>query len=171
MNRSHKTAALVLAILVSLNLPILAAEAPKTLPDPDGKPADMTKPVQVYILLGQSNMVGAGRIAGEKEGTLEHAVKAKKKYPYLVDDAGQWTVRQDVRYVRVMGSGTGAMRQFNNEWMTIKKTKTIGPEFGIGHYVGHATDAPVMILKSCIGNRSLGWDLLPPGSERFEYQG
>jgi len=25
-----------------------------------------------------------------------------------------------------------------------------------------------MILKSCIGNRSLGWDLLPPGSERFE---
>lgn len=25
-----------------------------------------------------------------------------------------------------------------------------------------------MILKSCIGNRSLGWDLLPPGSERYE---
>ncbi len=28
-----------------------------------------------------------------------------------------------------------------------------------------------MILKSCIGNRSLGWDLLPPGSERFEAGG
>lgn len=28
-----------------------------------------------------------------------------------------------------------------------------------------------MILKSCIGNRSLGWDLLPPGSERYEYDG
>ena len=28
-----------------------------------------------------------------------------------------------------------------------------------------------MILKSCIGNRSLGWDLLPPGSERFEHEG
>ncbi len=140
------------------------------LPDPDGKPADMSKPVQVFILLGQSNMVGAGRIAGDKEGTLEHAVKAKQKYPYLVDDAGSWTERKDVRYVRVMGSGTGKMRQFNNEWMTIKGG-SIGPEFGIGHYVGHATDAPVMILKSCIGNRSLGWDLLPPGSERFEYQG
>jgi hypothetical protein len=25
-----------------------------------------------------------------------------------------------------------------------------------------------MILKSCIGNRALGWHLLPPGSERFE---
>ncbi len=152
-----------------LTLPAVFAAVPDQLPDPDGKPADMSKPVQVYILLGQSNMLGAGRIAGAKDGTLENAVKAKKKYPYLVDDAGQWTVRKDVRNVRVMGSGTGNMRRFNNEWMTIKGGR-IGPEFGIGHYVGHATDAPVMILKSCIGNRSLGWDLLPPGSERYEVE-
>ena len=51
--------------------------------------------------------------------------------------------------------------------MTIKGS-TIGPEIGIGHHVGHVTDAPVLILKSCIGNRALGWDLLPPGSEGFE---
>ena len=169
MKRAWKTAALALAALMSLTLAIPAAEAPQELPDPDGKEADMSKPVQVYILLGQSNMVGAGRIAGDKDGTLENAVKAKKKYPYLVDDAGNWTERKDVRYVRVMGSGTGAMRQFNNEWMTIKGGR-IGPEYGIGHYVGHAIDAPVMILKSCIGNRSLGWDLLPPGSERYEVE-
>ena len=30
----------------------------------DGKPADMKKPVQVFILLGQSNMVGMGKITG-----------------------------------------------------------------------------------------------------------
>ena len=159
-------AAVALAALV---LPAAAAEVPAQLPKPDGKPADMSKPVQVYILLGQSNMVGAGKVA-DGEGSLENAVKAKNKYPYLVDEAGNWTERKDVRYVRVMGSGTGAMREFNNEWMTIKGG-TIGPEIGIGHYVGHVTDAPVMILKSCIGNRSLGWDLLPPGSERFEYEG
>ena len=61
------------------------------------------------------------------------------------------------------------MQQFNNEWMTVAKCKTIGPEFGIAALVGDAIDAPVMILKSCIGNRSLSWDLLPPGSERFEF--
>jgi len=138
------------------------------LPDPDGKPADMSKPVQVFILMGQSNMVGAGKIAGG-EGSLENAVKAKNKYPYLVDEAGNWTERKDVRNVRVMGSGTGKMQQLNNEWMTVKG-KTIGPEFGIGHYVGHVVDAHVMILKSCIGNRSLGWDLLPPGSKSFEFE-
>ena len=143
-------------------------QAAETLPDPDGKPADMSKPVQVYILLGQSNMLGFGRVGGDKEGTLEHAVKSKKLYPYLIDDAGNWTERKDVRNVRVMGSGLGGSRQFNNEWMTIKGGR-IGPEIGIGHHVGEATDAPVLILKSCIGNRALGWDLLPPGGEGFEF--
>ena len=143
-------------------------QAAETLPDPDGKPADMSKPVQVYIMLGQSNMLGFGRVGGDKDGTLEHAVKSKKLYPYLIDDAGNWTERKDVRNVRVMGSGLGGSRQFNNEWMTIKGGR-IGPEIGIGHHVGEATDAPVLILKSCIGNRALGWDLLPPGGEGFEF--
>ncbi len=147
----------------------MSSAAADSLPDPDGKPADMSKPVQVYILLGQSNMLGFGKVNGsDKPGTLEHATKKKILYPYLVDDAGNWTERKDVRNVRVMGSGTGGMRLFNNEWLTIKGGR-IGPEIGIGHHLGHAIDAPVMILKSCIGNRALGWDLLPPGSESFEF--
>ena len=151
----------------------VSAAAPE-IPKPDGKPADMTKKVKVFILLGQSNMVGLGRInAGDKgkpEGSLEHAVKTKVKYPYLVDDAGNWSVRKDVRFVRMM-QGNGLM---NNEWLGVAqpeqifKSTTIGVEFGIGHVVGNAVDAPVMILKSCIGNRALGWHLLPPGSKRFE---
>ncbi|MDF1850783.1 MAG: sialate O-acetylesterase [Verrucomicrobiales bacterium] len=154
-------------VLVPLIASCSLAFAEETLPDPDGKPADMSKPVQVYILLGQSNMLGFGKISGG-EGSLEHATKEKGLYPYLVDDAGNWTVRKDVRNVRVMGSGDSGMKLFNNEWMTVGKGK-IGPEIGIGHFVGEATDAPVLILKSCIGNRALGWDLLPPGSEGFEY--
>ena len=124
----------------------------------------MTKKVKVFILLGQSNMVGLGKIKGG-EGSLENAVKEKKKYLYLVDEAGNWIERQDVRFVRYM-QGRGML---NNEWMTVAKCGTIGPEFGLAHVVGDAMDAPVMILKSCIGNRSLGWDLLPPGSERYEF--
>ena len=145
------------------------AQNSKPLPDPDGKPADMSKPVQVYILLGQSNMLGFGKTAGaDKDGTLEHAVKTKELYPYLIDESGKWTERKDVRNVRVMGSGLGGAKLINNEWMTIKG-RAIGPEIGIGHHVGNVTEAPVMILKSCIGNRALGWDLLPPGGEGFEF--
>ena len=46
-----------------LPLPAIAADIPDPLPDPDGEAADMSKPVQIYVLLGQSNMVGAGRIS------------------------------------------------------------------------------------------------------------
>ena len=156
----------VCGIVREMNSTLYSKEV--SLPDPDGKPADMSKPVQVYILMGQSNMLNFGKVNGDKDGTLEHAVKNKNLYPYLIDEDGNWTTRQDVRNVRVQGSGTGAMRTFNNEWMTIKGGG-VGPEIGIGHHVGHVTDAPVMVLKSCIGNRALGWDLLPPGSESFEF--
>ena len=47
----------------------------------------------------------------------------------------------------------------------------IGPELQFGHIMGYIHDEPVLILKACIGNRSLGWDLLPPGSEQFEFEG
>lgn len=163
----HRKIPLTLFCLMWLAALALQAQDRSTLPDPTGQPADMSKPVQVYILLGQSNMLGFGKIKGGA-GSLEYAVKEKNLFPYLIDATGNWTVRKDVRNVRVMGSGTGGMRVFNNEWMTITGGK-IGPEIGIGHYLGHATDAPVMILKSCIGNRALGWDLLPPGSEGFEF--
>lgn len=135
-----------------------AHEVPKY----DGSEPDMSKPVQVYILLGQSNMLGFGKVAGSGEGTLEYAVKEKGLYPYLVDADGNWIVRKDVRNVRVMND-----RQFNNEWMTLGNGN-IGPEIGIGHHLGNAIDAPVMVLKSCIGNRSLGWDLLPPGTPSLD---
>ncbi|MHC4201864.1 MAG: sialate O-acetylesterase [Planctomycetota bacterium] len=165
MNARSRTGAVSTLAAVAtafLALPAAAVAIPATLPDPDGKPADMTKPVQVYILMGQSNMLTFGDV-----GRLTSAVKTKGKYPYLVDDAGNWTVRKDVRNVRVAGSGMGRTRMCINEWMTIRGN--MGPEMGIGHWVGHVTDAPVLILKSCTGNRSLGWDLLPPGSERYEY--
>ncbi|NNC87040.1 MAG: sialate O-acetylesterase [Akkermansiaceae bacterium] len=127
----------------------------------------MSKPVQVYILMGQSNMLGAGRVSGSNEGALENACKNKKLYPYLIDDAGNWTARKDVRNVRVNGR---TMRVHQNDWLTLQGGN-IGPEIGIGHYLGHAVTAPVLILKSCTGNRSLGWDLLPPGSKQYEFEG
>lgn len=151
------------AFLAAAALPASAQQPPPPIPRPDGQPAEMSKPVQVFILLGQSNMVGLGKVSGG-EVSLEHAVREKKKYPYLADEAGAWTVRNDVRYVQYM-SGKGPLR---NEWMTVAG-RNLGPEYGIGHVLGNAIDAPVMILKCCIGNRALGWDLLPPGSERSEF--
>ena len=44
----------------------MAVEIPLHLPKPDGSPGSATKPVKVYILAGQSNMVGMGDIKGAR---------------------------------------------------------------------------------------------------------
>jgi hypothetical protein len=144
-----------------------AEPVPDVLPDPDGKEADMSKPVQVFIMMGQSNMLGFGN-AGQLKGI------AAEKYPYLVDDGGGWNVRKDVRNVFFC---MGQLKY--NDWLTAENgngSGKFGPEIGIGNYLGQALDAPVMILKSCVGNRALGWDLLPPsavgtGAGGKSYQG
>lgn len=128
-----------------------------------------SKPVQVYLMMGQSNMFGEGTIAGDKNGTLEYAVKTEHKYPYLLDKNGNWTVLPETRNVFVSGNGNNTGEGIiHNEWMTVSG-KTIGPELGIGFHMDSAIGGPAMFLKSCIGNRALGWDLLPPGSPGFEY--
>lgn len=127
-----------------------------------------SEPVQVFLIMGQSNTLEMGKVEGP-EGSLEHAVQEEKLYPFMVDDTDAWSKRDDVRNVHVMGSGgPGKTRQMRNDWLTVSGRK-VGIEQGIGHRLGDAIDAPVLILKSSIGNRSLGWDLLPPGSESYEF--
>jgi hypothetical protein len=132
-----------------------------------GKEPDMSKPVKVFIMMGQSNMVGMGKVEPETaNGSLAFYCKQEKKYPYLLDDEGKWTVRNDVRC---------AMVTCDNEEGWLKPgfgaKSNIGPELGFGWVVGDAIDEPVLLIKACIGNRSLGWDLLPPGSEPYESNG
>ncbi|MBK8974601.1 MAG: sialate O-acetylesterase [Planctomycetes bacterium] len=126
------------------------------------------RPVKVFILLGQSNMVGFGRVGpADVEGSLAWYCEQEGKYPELRRDDGSWVVRDDVWCVKTtvgqrqgwLEPGFGARPQF------------FGPELGFGEVLGDLLDEPVLIIKASQGNRSLGWDILPPGSERFEFQG
>lgn len=179
MLKPTQTVVALLGLCLLIGLPAEAsAQEPRpkakgvddALPRPDGKPADVSKTVKVFVLMGQSNMLEMGNVAGDKDGTLEYAVKKEGLYPFLVDAEGKWTTRQDVRNVAVMGSGgPGKTQVRKNEWLSVSGAR-IGVEQGIGHHMGNALEEPVLILKSAIGNRSLGWDLLPPGSPAYEYQ-
>lgn len=154
--------ALFATALLPCNVTLRAAEAPPALQRPDGKPANHAKKVKVFILMGQSNMVGMGDLEPEgTNGTLTTLVRREKRWPFLVDDAGKWTVRQDVHYYDARVKKGGPLTATSNG-------RSIGPELGFGFVMGQLLDEPVLILKSCIGNRSLAWDLLPPGSERYE---
>ena len=149
MKRNKLTKAACLFTAMTLGMAAMASA--------DTAPADMSKPVQVILIMGQSNTLEMGKVTPE----------LGKKYPFLADDAGAWTTRKDVRNVSVM---TGRKGIYRNDWMTISNNK-IGIEIGVGHQVGDAIEAPVMVLKSSIGNRSLGWDLLPPGTPRYSHNG
>ncbi|MEM1354010.1 MAG: sialate O-acetylesterase [Planctomycetota bacterium] len=126
----------------------------------------MAEKVKVYIMMGQSNMLGFGTVGpADKQGTLEYAIATDGLFPYLQDRHG-WVVRDDARYAFIMSG-----RERANTWLRVPSRGRFGPELCAGFVLAEDHEAPVLMLKSCIGNRSLGWDLLPPGSERYEYEG
>jgi len=98
-------------------------------------------------------------------GTLKTVVNHDGKFQYLVDEKGNFVPRDDVYY-------KGVVTATADKWLDIgcgASDNSIGPELGFGHMVGDSLDEPVLILKASQGNRSLSWDFLPPGSERFEH--
>ena len=137
---------------------------PHDLPDPDTSPPDTTKPVKVYILSGQSNMVGMGYVNDPDPGSLS-TVTTEGMFPHMVDAAGAWTVRNDVWY-------EGVITATAKKWLTVgcgSGAERIGPELQFGHIMGYHHGEPVIVLKASQGNRSLSWDCLPPGSPRFDH--
>lgn len=123
-------------------------------------------PFRITYLTDQAN--GLGWIARvDIPGTLATVVRQDGRFPYLVDDSGQWVARKDVWY-------KGVVTARADKWLSVgcgASANSIGPELGFGHVIGDHHDEPVLILKASQGNRSLGWDFLPPGSEQYEYEG
>ena len=122
------------------------------------------RPVPFEIVYFNDRANGLGWIARvDIPGTLTTLVKREGRYPHLLDEDGRWKVRDDVYY-------RGVVTATADQWLQPgcgAGRNNIGPELGFGHVVGDHHDAPVLLLKASQGNRSLGWDFLPPGSERF----
>lgn len=139
---------------------------------PDGKPrhtpikltAGQKVPFKITYLTNGAN--GLGWIARlDIPGTLKTVVREEGKFPYLIDDEGQFIERNDVWY-------KGLVTATADQWLAPgcgASANSIGPELGFGAVMGTYHDRPVLIIKSSQGNRSLGWDFLPPGSERYEH--
>jgi hypothetical protein len=147
----------------SPNDPALKPNIPYPLPDPDTSTGATDKPVKVYIMSGQSNMVGFGQISGTGPGTLQRMTSVENKFPNLVGPTGDWTTRNDVRYRGVISDfGDGPLR-------ADVAGGSIGPEMGFGYVMGWHHDEAVLLVKSCIGNRSLMWDFAAPTTPSFAY--
>ena len=123
-------------------------------------------PFQITFLTDNANGLG-WIVRTDVPGTLTTAVKTEGRHPFLLNGQGNWAVRDDVWYRGVVTAGA-------NKWLSVgcgASAGQVGPELGFGWVLGDYHDEPVLILKASQGNRSLGWDFLPPGSERFEQDG
>lgn len=149
---------LLLATLVSAVTLGVSSAAPPSRPA-DGK-------LKIFILSGQSNMVGFGQVKGDAPGTMQSCVKGNPKdYGHLVDAKGEPMTRDDVWLVDL--SYQDKQRQ---GWLTTGFGATadhIGPEYGFGFEVGDYYEDPVLIIKSAWGGRSLVHNFLPPSAGNY----
>jgi alpha-galactosidase len=121
--------------------------------------------VKVFILAGQSNMEGHGKViaeakANEGKGSLEWLVKnpaTAERFKHLIDPEGKWLPREDVQIWYLGRKGNLSPGFGVREGM-------IGPELGFGHVVGDAIAEPVLLIKLAWGGKSLAKDFRPPSS-------
>jgi alpha-galactosidase len=122
--------------------------------------------VHVFILSGQSNMVGAGEVSsqlsrnvgkGSLEWLTENPITAPH-YQHLRNEDGSWQQRDDVQICFFdrrgpLQPGYGSTQN------------KIGPELGFGCCIGDAFDEPVLLIKIAWGGKSLAEDFRPPSVE------
>lgn len=149
----------------------VAEEASSKVPAWDNSP----KGVQVFILAGQSNMVGHGK-ANEGHGDVKGAIGSlryqvehdPKNYGKLVNADGTWKTRDDVK-VWWRDSDINAPRAVLKGDLKIGYSQSrnpawIGPEYGFGWVMGDLLEQPVVIIKVAWGGKSLNVDFRPPSA-------
>ncbi|MFK7790231.1 MAG: sialate O-acetylesterase [Phycisphaeraceae bacterium] len=122
--------------------------------------------LKVFILAGQSNMVGFGTVLGDKPGTMQTLIKEKPEaYGHLVKD-GNPIVRDDVYVVNLSDPGKQKEAGFLDTNFGAQANH-IGPEYAFGWVVGDYYEDPVLIIKCSWGGRSLAHNFLPPSIEDY----
>jgi hypothetical protein len=117
-------------------------------------------PVKVFILAGQSNMQGHGRITMGKSGDLDYAA-GQEQFAYL-KTAGKWAERDDVWYYHK--NGKGEVTKSNLKPGLGANSASIGPELAFGHIIGNHYDEQVLLIKCAWGGQAIGMTFRPPGS-------
>ncbi len=145
--------------------------------------------VQVFILVGQSNMQGHGNVevgrnpadpkAADRNvrnivgglGSLRRMVLDRpdlygpKGSTPLVDENGKWRVRDDVWIWSNTDNG-----ECGKLTVGYGVDEYIGPELGFGHVLGTYLEAPVLIVKTSWGGKDLAVDFRTPSAGTIPYK-
>lgn len=123
-------------------------------------------PIKLTFLKGGAATFWLEKADNQGMGDLRWYIEKIGKYKSLMNDKGEWVSRNDVM-LNDAYMGKGASKPMSAPACG----STFGPELGFGWVMGEFHDEPVIVIKADIGNRSLGWDMLPPGTESWEHEG
>ena len=115
--------------------------------------------LRVFLLVGQSNMQGKGKLAHLEQLAL--APQTSHRYGHWIDPEAEpsdrWRRREDVWIWTPQGHGP----------LTVgygAPSDRFGPELQIGHVLGEAFEDPVLLIKLAWGGSSLAVDFRPPSA-------
>jgi len=133
------------------------------------------KPLKIFILAGQSNMVGVAKIAtfdyiGDDPETLAmlNEMRDSDGKARMVEDS--WiSYYQSHESGDPNGEGFGQLTGGYGGRRNPKELgDNIGPEFTFGIYMQKALKEPILIIKTAWGGKSLYMDFRPPSAGIFD---
>ncbi len=123
------------------------------------------KPLQVFILAGQSNMQGHAKVS-----TIEHIGMDPATKPMLADMLSADGKPKVCERVWISSIGCAEAEQTGKLTAGYGASpEKIGPEFTFGIYMQKATDAPILLIKTSWGGKSLNTDFRPPGAGPYVF--
>ena len=125
------------------------------------------KPLQVFILAGQSNMQGHAKVS-----TFEHIGMDPATKPMLAEMQNADGTPKVCERVWISAIGTADAEQTGKLTAGFGASQNgpkIGPEFTFGLYMQKFTDAPILLIKTAWGGKSLNTDFRAPGAGPYVF--
>ncbi len=135
--------------------------------------APSARPIQVFVLAGQSNMEGQavadleGKDYNGGKGTLKVLLNnpaQATRFSHLRNADGQWAVRDDVQVRYQPQRGPLKVGPLTLGFTPYEGRHHFGPELQFGHVVGNHFENPVLLVKTAWGGKSLYADFRPPSA-------
>lgn len=126
------------------------------------------KPLQVYVLAGQSNMQGHAKVTTFGHIGMDPATKPMLADMVAADGKPKTCERVWISSIGCAGSDTTEQTGKLTAGFGAS-TEKIGPEFTFGLYLEKSTDAPILLIKTAWGGKSLNTDFRPPSAGPYEF--
>ena len=125
------------------------------------------KPLQIFILAGQSNMQGHAKVS-----TFEHIGMDPATKPMLAEMLGADGTPKVCERVWISSIGCADTEQAGRLTAGFGASQNgpkIGPEFTFGLYMQKFTEAPILLIKTAWGGKSLNTDFRPPSAGPYVF--